>query len=144
MNTSAPWQGRRYSPRYHPDCPEMIVGHSVSRYRAKPGAGYYVHRRSLPCFQDTRRVQPLRRSADTRRAHTKLSRLAGRWLNTPGKASLVFRQLGTWGLELRIPKCLIDFSCLCGPREIRTLGLLNAIETRSQLRYGPRFLLFSL
>jgi hypothetical protein len=24
-----------------------------------------------------------------------------------------------------------------GPREIRTLGLLNAIETRSQLRYGP-------
>ena len=26
-----------------------------------------------------------------------------------------------------------------GPREIRTLGLLNAIETRSQLRYGPLF-----
>ena len=26
---------------------------------------------------------------------------------------------------------------LCGPRGIRTLGLLNAIETRSQLRYGP-------
>ena len=24
-----------------------------------------------------------------------------------------------------------------GPRGIRTLGLLNAIETRSQLRYGP-------
>ena len=24
-----------------------------------------------------------------------------------------------------------------GPREIRTLDLLNAIETRSQLRYGP-------
>ena len=28
-------------------------------------------------------------------------------------------------------------SMLCGPREIRTLDLLNAIETRSQLRYGP-------
>ena len=27
---------------------------------------------------------------------------------------------------------------LCGPREIRTLDLLNAIETRSQLRYGPK------
>ena len=26
-----------------------------------------------------------------------------------------------------------------GPRGIRTLGLLNAIETRSQLRYGPIF-----
>ena len=26
---------------------------------------------------------------------------------------------------------------ICGPREIRTLDLLNAIETRSQLRYGP-------
>ena len=26
-----------------------------------------------------------------------------------------------------------------GPRGIRTLDLLNAIETRSQLRYGPLF-----
>ena len=26
----------------------------------------------------------------------------------------------------------------CGPRGIRTLDLLNAIETRSQLRYGPK------
>jgi hypothetical protein len=25
----------------------------------------------------------------------------------------------------------------CGPSEIRTRDLLNAIETRSQLRYGP-------
>lgn len=29
-----------------------------------------------------------------------------------------------------------------GPREIRTLDLLNAIETRSQLRYGPQQLFF--
>ena len=28
---------------------------------------------------------------------------------------------------------------LCGPRGIRTPDLLNAIETRSQLRYGPGF-----
>ena len=28
------------------------------------------------------------------------------------------------------------FNC-SGPRGIRTLDLLNAIETRSQLRYGP-------
>ena len=27
---------------------------------------------------------------------------------------------------------------LCGPRGIRTPDLLNAIETRSQLRYGPK------
>ena len=34
----------------------------------------------------------------------------------------------------------IQLSALfCGPRGIRTLGLLNAIETRSQLRYGPIF-----
>ncbi len=26
---------------------------------------------------------------------------------------------------------------ICGPRGIRTLDLLNAIETRSQLRHGP-------
>ena len=32
-----------------------------------------------------------------------------------------------------------DFTIqFCGPRGIRTLDLLNAIETRSQLRYGPR------
>ena len=31
-----------------------------------------------------------------------------------------------------------------GPRGIRTLDLLNAIETRSQLRYGPLFTLFLL
>ena len=30
---------------------------------------------------------------------------------------------------------------ISGPRGIRTLDLLNAIETRSQLRYGPIFFL---
>ena len=32
---------------------------------------------------------------------------------------------------------LLHSKHFCGPREIRTLDLLNAIETRSQLRYGP-------
>ena len=34
---------------------------------------------------------------------------------------------------------MIYYSCetFSGPRGIRTLGLLNAIEARSQLRYGP-------
>ena len=33
--------------------------------------------------------------------------------------------------------CLDADIRLCGPRGIRTPDLLNAIETRSQLRYGP-------
>ena len=38
---------------------------------------------------------------------------------------------------------LADASC-SGPRGIRTPGLLNAIETRSQLRYGPGIYLYCL
>jgi hypothetical protein len=36
---------------------------------------------------------------------------------------------------------VLEFQYLieCGPRGSRTPGLLNAIETRSQLRYGPIF-----
>ena len=85
-----PWQGRRQNPWYHPACPVIIIfNRSGSRYRAKPGGGYCIHRRSLPLFKGARRVQPLRRSAGAHRAHTTFSRLAGRWLNTPGKASFV-------------------------------------------------------
>jgi hypothetical protein len=73
-----------------------------------------------------------------RRAHTSLSRLAGGWLTTPGLAHNILEDLfnqerGTNG------KCPVpddDFP-LSGPRGIRTPGLLNAIEARSQLRYGP-------
>lgn len=37
-----------------------------------------------------------------------------------------------------IPDYLSNSSLhLCGPSGIRTHDLLNAIETRSQLRYGP-------
>ena len=47
------------------------------------------------------------------------------------------------GLTPRSPGSLKDGLVLLprlfsGPRGIRTLGLLNAIETRSQLRYGPK------
>ena len=47
------------------------------------------------------------------------------------------------GLTPRSPGSLKDGLILLprlsgGPRGIRTLGLLNAIETRSQLRYGPK------
>ena len=35
------------------------------------------------------------------------------------------------------------FKIKSGPRGIRTLDLLNAIETRSQLRYGPGLIVFS-
>gem|GEM_PF-3196217 len=49
-----------------------------------------------------------------------------------------------------LPRCGEGFkknslaAVLSGPREIRTLDLLNAIETRSQLRYGPLFTLSQL
>ena len=33
--------------------------------------------------------------------------------------------------------CIPTVTLICGPSEIRTRDLLNAIETRSQLRYGP-------
>ena len=35
-----------------------------------------------------------------------------------------------------------SWCCFGGPREVRTPGLLNAIEARSQLRYGPKVILF--
>lgn len=47
------------------------------------------------------------------------------------------------GFNKLIPRCLIFDLFRSGPRGIRTPGLLNAIEARSQLRYGP-FQLFSL
>ena len=37
-----------------------------------------------------------------------------------------------------------DALMIGGPREIRTLDLLNAIETRSQLRHGPKVFILSL
>ena len=65
-----------------------------------------------------RRVRPIGRLR-TRPGFHHLPRLAGGWLTTPAQRVSVF-----------------DFS-ESGPRGIRTLDLLNAIETRSQLRYGP-------
>ena len=73
-----------------------------------------------------------------RRAHTSLSRLAGGWLTTPDLAHNILEDLyqsGT-GYIVECPVPDDDFP-LSGPRGIRTPGLLNAIEARSQLRYGP-------
>ena len=47
------------------------------------------------------------------------------------------------GLDFSINKKAPLRMLLCGPREIRTLDLLNAIETRSQLRYGPLLTTFT-
>ncbi len=87
-----------------------------------PGADYLIHQRSRSCEQ-------------------------------PGEFGLE-RSLGRWCWASTSLSQLADgmtyYSCfnfyfwrdnpaliLCGPRGIRTLDLLNAIETRSQLRYGP-------
>ncbi len=49
---------------------------------------------------------------------------------------------------VRSPLVRVDllnvFKIKSGPRGIRTLDLLNAIETRSQLRYGPNIIFFDL
>ena len=58
-------------------------------------------------------------------AHTSLSQLAD------GMAYYSCHDFSWGGLTIRL--------MLCGPRGIRTLDLLNAIETRSQLRYGPGY-----
>ena len=42
------------------------------------------------------------------------------------------------------PTFSMCFKIKNGPRGIRTLDLLNAIETRSQLRYGPGLIVFLL
>ncbi len=49
-------------------------------------------------------------------------------------ASLAFAQ--TYN-DPNFPKPTSGYALASGPRGIRTLDLLNAIETRSQLRYGP-------
>src|SRR5205085_2380532 len=66
-----------------------------------------------------RRVRPLGRLKTLPGSHQK-PRLAGGWPTTPAQ---------------RVFVCGFTAS---GPRGIRTLDLLNAIETRSQLRYGPK------
>jgi hypothetical protein len=52
-------------------------------------------------------------------------------------------EISIGGIQL-LPRQLISIRIrlffFCGPSGIRTHGLLNAIETRSQLRYGPWFL----
>ena len=74
----------------------------------------WFHRKDLSRRMDGRRVQP-RCSANTCRAHTLSGSLAD---------SL-----------LLLPRSYTELSG--GPSGIRTHDLLNAIETRSQLRHGP-------
>ena len=68
-----------------------------------------------------------------RRASTSLSQLAD---GITYYSCLTIRyvyynsQYSIWGRSITCP-------AVCGPRGIRTLDLLNAIEARSQLRYGP-------
>jgi hypothetical protein len=117
----SPVQGRRVSPRYHPACPETgplgltLTGETRRRLGLKPGfTGEACSKgRSQTWSGQASSTWALRGAGWAR---TSLSQLAGGWSTTPAN---------TFG----------------GPREIRTLDLLNAIETRSQLRYGPRFMI---
>ena len=52
---------------------------------------------------------------------------------------IVTRMRGELQSRMQKRRCF-SVSLVCGPRGIRTLGLLNAIEARSQLRYGPLWL----
>lgn len=78
------------------------------------------------------------------RALTSLSRLAGGWFTTPAIAaySLFLLKKSTVNLaagSLKISQTTkYQLTHSSGPSGIRTHDLLNAIETRSQLRYGPR------
>jgi hypothetical protein len=83
----------------------------------------------------------LRRFAGARRAHT--SYLPARWRMAYYSCSgLLIKNEAPWRfpiIQAVEPRCLIISS---GPRGIRTPDLLNAIEARSQLRYGPRISVF--
>src|SRR4030065_337446 len=61
---------------------------------------------------------------------TTLLAWVGRYSHAPGPRALTLEFEAAAGL----PTATLLSN---GPREIRTLDLLNAIETRSQLRYGP-------
>jgi hypothetical protein len=92
-------------------------------------AGYLIHQQSLSC-EKTGEFSlgvpiwgfgiPVRCRCW---AYTLLSQLAD------GMTYYSCHDFSWGGLPIRLT--------LCGPRGIRTLDLLNAIETRSQLRYGP-------
>lgn len=147
-------KGRRHSPRYHPACPgripgrfQRVIGRTRFRLLVFTGTACPAGLSILWAF---RRVQPHCAPLAHRRAHTSLSRLADGWLTTPETAfdmqfvpllyqKRCLKNIRHPGFNKLIPQCLIFvFLFRSGPRGIRTPGLLNAIETRSQLRYGPR------
>jgi hypothetical protein len=75
------------------------------------------------------------------RHFTYFFRLAGGWLNTPFLALQVDPErfeLSTFSMPLRrAPNCAMGPYFPSGPGGIRTLGLVSAIDARSQLRYRP-------
>ena len=88
----------------------------------------------VPFLRDGRRVQP-RRFAGAAASWLQHARAAPGWRSpgAPGRVSTLPGSLAD-GLLL-LPWPAIQLSG--GPSGIRTHDLLNAIETRSQLRYGP-------
>ena len=106
-------QGRREAPRYHPAC--LRESRPLGRANGRSAPGYWDFTGRACPGMDGRRVRP----GDAPRASCRASTFPG---------SL------TDGLLL-LPWPHIELSG--GPSGIRTHDLLNAIETRSQLRYGP-------
>jgi hypothetical protein len=114
-------QGRRLSPRYHPGCILPIVrpaGVPLSfAITGEPASSYAMG------MAFTTEVCPWVQGRQTSSALVLLGHSVGLTPLSPGSLKD--------GLIL-LPRLS------SGPRGIRTLGLLNAIETRSQLRYGPK------
>jgi hypothetical protein len=115
-------KGRRSSPWYHPNYVPIanvaliaITGSSVTDYFVSPVKSSCERQTSSVFTNPLSRVNGIPVGC-RRRAHTLLSLLADR-MTYYFCHDLLF----SYG----------------GPRGIRTLDLLNAIETRSQLRYGP-------
>ncbi len=117
-------KGRRGAPRYHPGCPRG--GGRLIALTGEPAAGWTL------CL--TGRACPARlagRQASSASTARRWRREAASWLRPAGLAPSPAR----W--RLAYYSCPGQYSIEGGPSGIRTHDLLNAIETRSQLRYGP-------
>ncbi len=111
-----------FSPRYHPDSFDKQT--LFVTITGSPGADYF----NSPAQSLLRAVRRVRSFDEVSRGHwcwasTSLSQLAD---------GMTYYSCFDFYFGRDNPALT-----LCGPRGIRTLDLLNAIETRSQLRYGP-------
>ena len=109
-------QGRRVDSVVPPWLRSACERHSGRAVTGLPGADYWDSP-AQSALEGGRRVRPCWCSGGT---------LAGFHLALPPRCPdglLLLLDFGYW--------------VVCGPSEIRTRDLLNAIETRSQLRYGP-------